>query len=74
MLRSRALLPAVALADVVLFMLSGIPRLRDARSGVDLVVGDVVWFGFLAGLLTVVVLAALALTRRLRLRHQGEAR
>jgi hypothetical protein len=74
MLRSRALLPAVAIVDVVLFMLSGIPRFRDAESGVDLAVGDVIWFGFLAGLLTLVVLAVVALARRLRPRHQGETR
>lgn len=74
MLRSRALLPAVALVDIALFLLSGIPRFRDAESGVDLVVGDVLWFGFLAGLLAVVALAAVALTRRFRLHHQGETR
>jgi hypothetical protein len=74
MLRSRALLPAVVLVDVALFMMSGIPRFRDAESGVDLAVGDVIWFGFLAGLLAAVVLAAVALTRRFRLHHQGEIR
>jgi hypothetical protein len=74
MLRSRALLPAVVLVDVVLFLLSGIPRYRYAQSGVDLAVGDVIWFGFLAGLLAVIVLAVVALTRRLRLHHQGEIR
>jgi hypothetical protein len=74
MLRSRALLPAVAIVDVVLFMLSGIPRFRDAKSGVDVAVGDVIWFGFLAGLLTVLMLTAVVLTRRFRLRHQGEIR
>lgn len=74
MLRSRALLPAVVAADVVLFLMSGIPRFRDADSGADLVIGDVLWFGFLVGLLAVVVLAAVAVTRRFRLHHQGETR
>lgn len=74
MLRSRALLPAVVLVDVALFMMSGIPRFRDAESGAALAIGDVIWFGFLAGLLAVVVLAVVALTRRFRLHHQGETR
>jgi hypothetical protein len=73
MLRSRVLLSAVVV-DVALFLLSGIPRFRDADSGVDLVVSDVLWFGFLAGLLSLVVLAAVALARRFRPRHQGESR
>jgi hypothetical protein len=74
MLRSRALLPAVAIVDVVLFMLSGIPRFRDAKSGVDVAVGDLIWFGILAGLLTVLLLTAVVHWRRFRLRHQGEIR
>lgn len=72
--RSRVLLPAIAAVDVLLFLGSGIPRFRDADSGVDLVVSDVLWFGFLAGLLTLVVLAVVALARRLRPRHQGDTR
>lgn len=72
--RSRILLPALAGVDLVLFLTSGIPRFRDATSGADLVISDVAWFGFLAGLLTLVVLAAVALTRRLRVTHQGETR
>jgi hypothetical protein len=73
MSRSRVLLAIVAV-DIVLFLGSGIPRFRDADSGVDLVVGDVLWFGFLAGLLAVVVLAVVAIARRFRLHHQGETR
>ena len=74
MLRSRILLLTVAVVDIVLFAMSGMPRFRDADSGVDLVVSDIVWFGFLAGLLTFIVRAAVALTRRFRLRHEGETR
>lgn len=31
----------------VLFMCSGIPALKNADSGVKLVLGDICWFGFL---------------------------
>jgi hypothetical protein len=72
--RSRVFLPAIVAVDIVLFLGSGIPRFRDADSGVDLVVGDVLWFGFLVGLLAVVILAVVAIARRYRLHHQGETR
>jgi hypothetical protein len=51
----------------VLFMLSGIPRFRDAKdAGWDLYIGDVFWFGFLITALLFVVAAVYTATRRLR--------
>jgi uncharacterized membrane protein YdcZ (DUF606 family) len=49
--------------DVVLFGLSGIPAIKHAEHGWKLVVGDICWFGFLAGALAVLVLAVTALVR-----------
>jgi hypothetical protein len=54
----------------VLFMLSGIPRYREAKDwGWDLVIGDIFWFGFLITALLFLVGAGYAVTRRLRTSH-----
>lgn len=45
------------------FMASGIPALKDATSGVALVLGDIAWFGFLLLALLFVVAAAVVLVR-----------
>jgi Na+/H+ antiporter NhaD/arsenite permease-like protein len=61
----RRLMAVVALAvvDFALFMTSGIPRYRDATDGLDNVIGNAVWFGFLIGALTLVVIGVLSLVR-----------
>lgn len=61
----RKLMAVVALAvvDFGLFMTSGVPRYRDATSGLDNVIGNAVWFGFLIGALTLVVIGVLSLVR-----------
>ncbi|HET9500825.1 MAG TPA: hypothetical protein VFO98_11240 [Marmoricola sp.] len=46
-----------------LFLLSGIPRYRDAKSGIDLAVGDVFWFGFVICALLFVVGGVLTVVR-----------
>lgn len=51
--------------DVLLFLISGVPRFKDAKHGTDLVIGDVVWIGFLLGLLALIVLGVRAVVRRL---------
>ena len=61
----RNLLVLVAL-DVVLFLLSGVRAIKDADHGAALVLSDVVWFGFLLGLLGIVVTGTLALVARVR--------
>lgn len=61
----RAVLALLAV-DVVLFLLSGIPAIKNADHGAALVISDVVWFGFLLGLLALVVTGVRALVVRLR--------
>lgn len=65
MTNHRKLMAVVALAvvDFALFMTSGVPRYRDATGGLDSVIGNAVWFGFLIGALALVVIGVLALTR-----------
>jgi hypothetical protein len=64
---SLARLAAVILAvDLVAFGVSGI--LRNARHGAGLVLGDIAWFGFLAGVLALLVVGVVALGRSARTR------
>jgi hypothetical protein len=58
----RTLAGLLALA-FVLFMLSGIPALKDAKHGVYLVLGDICWFGFLLTALVFVVSGLFVLAR-----------
>jgi hypothetical protein len=51
----------------VLFMLSGIPRYREAKDwGWDLFIGDIFWFGFLITALLFLVGAGYTVARRVR--------
>jgi hypothetical protein len=70
----RNLLAVVALAvvDFALLMTSGVPRYRDATSGVDAVVGEICWFGFLLSTLALVLIAVVALVRRVRRGHADQ--
>ena len=65
MTNHRRLMAVVALAvvDFALFMTSGVPRYRDATGGLDNVIGNAVWFGFLVGALALVVIGVLSLVR-----------
>ncbi|HET7305792.1 MAG TPA: hypothetical protein VFJ12_14720 [Segeticoccus sp.] len=58
----RTLAGLLALA-FCLFMASGIPALKDATSGIDLVLGDIAWFGFLIVALLFVIATAVVLVR-----------
>ena len=62
----RTALLLLVVADVALFLVSGIPAVKDPDGGVATVLSDVVWFGFLLGLLTLLVWGAVAGVRRLR--------
>jgi hypothetical protein len=62
---TRAIPIALALA-VAGFLVSGIPRYKDAHHGSDAVIGEIAWLVFLAAALAVVVLAAVAVARRAR--------
>ena len=68
MRNNRGLLAIVGLAvvDVALFMISGIPRFRNATQGAYYVGGEVLWIGFLIGALALVVTLATVLVRRIR--------
>jgi cytochrome b561 len=61
----RAVLALIAL-DVVLFLLSGTPAIKNSGPGAAQVLSDIVWFGFLIGFLVLVVTGALALAARVR--------
>ncbi|HET8604515.1 MAG TPA: hypothetical protein VFM09_11340 [Marmoricola sp.] len=53
----------------VLFMLSGVPAIKDAKSGIDLVIGDITWFGFLLAALAFLVVGAVIVVRAARRRR-----
>ena len=65
---NRGLLAIVALAvvDLALFLISGVPRLKDATQGADYVIGEICWLGFLIGALALIVTVVVALVRRAR--------
>ena len=50
----RTALLLLVVADVTLFFLSGIPSIKDADDGVTGVLSELVWLGFLLGLLAIV--------------------
>lgn len=52
-----------------LFMCSGIPRYKEATSGLDLAIGDVFWFGWMVVFLVFVGCAIYTATRRVRRRR-----
>ena len=64
----RAIPVALAIAIAALF-LSGVHRFKTAHHGLDAVVGEAAWLGFLIAALTVIVLVAVALYRRVRRRR-----
>jgi len=66
-------IPVVLVLDVAALLLSGVGRFKDAKHGVDLVLGDIFWLGFLVGALAVIVLATVALVRTLARRRAGAA-
>lgn len=51
-------------AAFVLFMCSGIPALKNADHGLNLVLGNICWFGFLLTALVFIVGGVYALARR----------
>jgi hypothetical protein len=67
-------IPIVLVTALVLFALSGVPRFKNAHHGVDSIVGEIVWLGFLIAALALVVLSAVTLYRRWTRRHATVAR
>jgi len=64
------LLRLTAIITVVTFLLSG--ALRNARHGAALIAGDVVWYTFLLGLLSTLVLGLAVTVGALRRRRQPQ--
>jgi hypothetical protein len=62
----RTTLVLLIVADVALFLISGIPAVKDPDGDVAIVVSNLIWFGFLLGLLTLVVWGIVAGVRRVR--------
>jgi hypothetical protein len=60
------LLKIDAVVTVAAFLLSG--ALRNAKHGVAYVLGDIAWFGFLTGLLGLLILGAVVAVGALRRR------
>lgn len=56
----------LAVVDLALFMISGVPRFRDATHGADYVIGEIAWAGFLIGALALVITLVTVLVRRAR--------
>jgi hypothetical protein len=67
-------IPLTLVVAVAAFILSGVPRFKNAHHGVDAVVGQVVWLGFLIAALATVVLVGVALYRRRSSRTATTAR
>ena len=72
---NRGLLALVALAvvDLALFMISGVPRFKTATQGVDYVVGEICWVGFLVGTLALIVTLGTVVYRRAVLSRRAGA-
>lgn len=70
--KNAALIILLAAVDVALFMLSGVKRYKNAHHGTDYVISEIVWFGFVLGALTLIVIGVVALVRRGR-RHRANA-
>jgi hypothetical protein len=67
-------IPLVLVVAVAALLISGIPRFKNAQHGIDAVVGEIAWLGFLVGALTLVVLVAVAGYRLLARRRATAAR
>jgi hypothetical protein len=61
--RKLMVVVGLAIVDLGLFMTSGVPRYRDATGGLDNVIGNAVWFGFLIGALALITIGILSLVR-----------
>lgn len=57
-------IPLTLVIAVAAFVLSGVPRFKNAHHGLDAVVGEIAWLGCLVAALATLVLAAVALYRR----------
>jgi hypothetical protein len=70
---NRGLLAVIALAvvDLALFLISGVPRFKDATHGTDYVIGEICWLGFLIGVLALIVTGVVLVVRRARVARRA---
>jgi hypothetical protein len=64
MQRTTKVMGALFALDVCLFAMSGIPALKNAKSGWKDVLGGIGWFGFCLLTLGLIVFAVVTLVRR----------
>lgn len=67
-------IPFTLVVAVAAFVASGVPRFKNAHHGIDAVVGEIVWLGFLIAALATLVLVGVALYRRGRRSSTAAAR
>lgn len=60
------ILAALLASAFVFFMLSGIPALRDAKGGLDLALGDVLWLGWMVFALAFLLTGCYTVVRAVR--------
>ena len=72
---NRGLMAIIALAivDLALFLVSGVPRFKDATHGTNYVIGEIVWMAFLIGVLALIVTGVVLLVRRIRVVRRAGA-
>jgi hypothetical protein len=68
-IRTHYLAAALAALDLTLFVLAGIPRYSNAKHGADHLIGGILWMGFLAGTLALLITLATWITRTTRARR-----
>jgi hypothetical protein len=67
-------IPLVLVTAVAALVVSGVPRFKNARHGLDYVVGEIAWLGFLIAALALLVLCAVAAARMISRRRSLAAR
>ena len=56
-------IPLLFVIDFALFLISGIGRYKNAKHGLDAVIGEIDWLGFLVGAFALLILVAIAVKR-----------
>lgn len=63
------LVVALVVADIALFLISGIPALKDTHHGADAVIGQIVWVAFLLGVAALIATGGVWAARVVRARR-----
>lgn len=67
-------IPLALVAATAALVLSGVPRFKNAKHGIDYVIGEIAWLGFLIAALALVVLVAIAVVQLISRRRATAAR